>query len=63
MAKGTKKIKFDRIISTGKGHVSAVDIIPRDEVANPILDKGKLIPITALHDILGHTSEESLGKL
>ena len=62
VAKNNKKLKFDWIIPTGKGHVTAVDILPRTEVANPTLAEGSTVDINTIHDILGHQSEEILRK-
>jgi transposase InsO family protein len=60
--KDQMKIEFDRTITTGKGSVMAVDMMPRVEHANPAasIDQGSRMEINKFHKLVGHPSEETL---
>jgi hypothetical protein len=60
--KGNIMIVFDHVIKTELGQILGVEMIPRGERANFMLDKGKVIDINKIHHILGHASEETTKR-
>ena len=53
-------IKFDQVLRTDSGAITAVEMLPRSEFAHVTLSHGKSININKLHLLLGHACENTL---
>jgi histone deacetylase 1/2 len=67
LTKGQSKIVFDKEIKTQKGLVLGIEMVPRNEtvragIATIALERGKTIDVHALHNMLGHPSEDTTRK-
>lgn len=61
ITKGSKTIKFDKILKTKTGYVGAVEICPIqvENQAHASLEKGKSLKLKDLHNKLGHVGENA----
>jgi hypothetical protein len=67
LTKNERKITFDRIMTTNKGFVMGVKMLPstsRQTIAPlPMLERGKKLNVSILHGMLGHPGKETTRKI
>jgi hypothetical protein len=55
-------IAFDHMIKTEYRQIPAIEILPRHDFANLILENGSSVDINLMHAILSHANEETIKK-